>query len=87
MDRPTQLRQWIEDTRRLQRKLAVACTAAFAIALAIRLWNAPIGGVALLLVALVTTCAFWVTASHNAAHRQKLQELAVARVGATPRRG
>jgi hypothetical protein len=75
MDRHAELRRWIDDTRRLQRKLAVACTAAAVIAIGLRLWSSSIGGVALLIVTLVTGCSFWVTAAHNAAHRQKLEEL------------
>jgi hypothetical protein len=78
MDRHAQLQGWIEDTRRLQRKLAFACAGAGAIALALWLWNGHIGGIALMIVALFTACGFWVTAAHNAAHRQKIEELSRA---------
>jgi hypothetical protein len=74
-DRRAELRTWIDETQSLQRKLAVSCTVAVAIAVGLRCWSSSIGDVALLIVALVTACSFWVTAAHNAAHRQKLAEL------------
>ncbi|HEY6173886.1 MAG TPA: hypothetical protein VIX73_05545 [Kofleriaceae bacterium] len=74
-DREAELEGWIENTRRLQRRLAWIYGAAGGAALALTVWNGRIGGFVLFAVALVAICSFWVTAAHNAAHRQKLAEL------------
>jgi cytochrome c-type biogenesis protein CcmE len=66
--RRAELHGWIADTQRLQRQMTVIFGVLAVIALAV-------GKLALVLVALVATISFWVTASHNAAHRQKLEEL------------
>lgn len=76
MDRREQLLGWIAETKRLQRKLAIAFPILGAIALGLLFWRPALGGFSLVMVGLVAICAFWVTASHNAAHRQKLDELA-----------
>jgi hypothetical protein len=75
MDRREELLGWIAQTRRLQRKLGIIYSALAAVALALLAWSRAIGGFALLCVALVAICSFWVTAAHNASHRQKLDEL------------
>jgi len=77
MDRRAELLGWIEATRRLQRKMAVAFVLLGAIAIALLTWSATVGAFALLAVALTAICSFWVTAAHNASHRQKLAELDV----------
>jgi hypothetical protein len=74
-DRQTELEDWIRKTQRLQRRMAWIYGALGAAALALSLWNGTIGGFALLTVVLFAICSFWVTAAHNAAHRQKLAEL------------
>ncbi|HUJ61808.1 MAG TPA: hypothetical protein VLX92_25060 [Kofleriaceae bacterium] len=76
MDRRSELHGWIADTRRLQRRLAAVYAVLAGLALALLAWHARVGGFALLLVGLVAVCSFWVTAAHNASHRQKLDELA-----------
>jgi endonuclease YncB( thermonuclease family) len=75
MDRRAELEGWIAKTRRLQRRLAMVYIALAATAIALFAWSRPVGGFALFGVALVAICSFWVTAAHNAAHRQKLAEL------------
>jgi hypothetical protein len=85
MDRRAQLQGWIEDTRRLQRRLAIACALLGVIAVAVRWYSPRVGGTSLLIVALIMACSSWVTAAHNAAHRQKLDELARARADAITR--
>jgi hypothetical protein len=76
MERREQLLAWIEATKRLQRKLAIVFPILGVVAIGLMFWRAPVGGFALVVVGLVAICAFWVTAAHNAAHRQKLDELA-----------
>jgi hypothetical protein len=75
MERREQLHAWIEETRQLQRKMAIVFPVLGAIAIGLMFWGRTVGAFALILVALVAICAFWVTAAHNAAHRQKLAEL------------
>jgi len=74
-DRRAELEGWIQNTHRLQRRLAAIYGGLGAAALGLTLWNSRVGGFALLTVGLVAICSFWVTAAHNAAHRQKLAEL------------
>ena len=74
-DRRAELEGWIAKTQRLQRRLAVVYAALGAVAIALLAWSRAVGGFALFGVALVAICSFWVTAAHNAAHRQKLAEL------------
>jgi hypothetical protein len=76
MDRRAELLGWIEQTNRLQRKMAIVFPVLGAIAIALMFWRGTVGAFAVVIVALVALCSFWVTASHNAAHRQKLAELA-----------
>jgi hypothetical protein len=55
------------------------------IAVGVVVWSATAGGFALFAVALTAMCSFWVTAAHNAAHRQKLGELdRIAQNGGKP---
>ncbi|HEY0476356.1 MAG TPA: hypothetical protein VGD37_02480 [Kofleriaceae bacterium] len=75
MDRRAELEGWIARTRRLQRRMAVLYGALAAVAIAVLFWSRTAGGFALFGVALLAVCSFWVTAAHNAAHRQKLAEL------------
>jgi hypothetical protein len=75
-DRRAELDGWIAKTRRLQQRMAIAYGALGVIALALVFWNGKVGGFALFGVVLMAICSFWVTAAHNAAHRQKLAELA-----------
>ena len=74
-DRRAELEGWIAKTRRLQRRLAIVYAAIAVVAIAVLAWSRAAGGFALFGVALVAICSFWVTAAHNAAHRQKLAEL------------
>jgi tryptophan-rich sensory protein len=76
MDRRAELEGWIAKTHRLQRRLAFAYAALGIVAIAVFAWSRVVGGFAIFGVALVAVCSFWVTAAHNAAHRQKLAELA-----------
>jgi hypothetical protein len=76
MDRRAELLGWIEQTNRLQRKMAIVFPVLGAIAIGLMFWRGTVGAFAMVLVVLVAICSFWVTASHNAAHRQKLAELA-----------
>ncbi len=76
MERRDQLLGWIDETKRLQRKLAIVFPILGLVALGLMFWRPAVGGFALVMVALVAICSFWVTAAHNSAHRQKLDELA-----------
>jgi hypothetical protein len=75
MDRRAELEGWIARTRRLQRRLVGVFAVLAGIAVAVMFWSGTAGGFALFAVVLVAICSFWVTAAHNAAHRQKLAEL------------
>jgi hypothetical protein len=75
MDREAQLEAWIAQTRRLQRRLVIVFSVLGAIALGLTVWHTNLGALALVLVALVAICSFWITEAHNAAHRAKLAEL------------
>jgi hypothetical protein len=75
IDRRAELEGWIAKTRRLQHRMALAYAVLGAVAIGLLTWSRPAGGFALFGVALVAICSFWVTAAHNAAHRQKLAEL------------
>jgi hypothetical protein len=75
-DRRAELLGWMERTRRLQRKLALIFGALAAVAFALLFVSRVVGSFGLVIVALVAICSFWVTAAHNAAHQQKLDELA-----------
>ena len=75
MDRRAELQGWIADTRRRQQRMAYVFGALVALAFVLWLWQGRIGALALFFVALVGVISYWVTAAHNAAHRQKLTEL------------
>jgi hypothetical protein len=75
MDRRAELEGWIARTRRLQQRMAVLYGVLAVVAIAVLFWSRTAGGFALFGVALLAVCSFWVTAAHNAAHRQKLAEL------------
>jgi hypothetical protein len=84
-DRRAQLIGWIEETHRLQRKLGIAFAVLGVVAVGLLFVSTTIGGFAIFGVAMTALVSFWVTAAHNAAHRQKLVELAqVARNGGKP---
>jgi hypothetical protein len=76
MDRKAELLGWIAETRRLQRKMAYVFASLGAVALVLLIVRPTIGAFALVCVALVAIASFWVTAAHNSAHQQKLNELA-----------
>ncbi len=75
-ERKAQLLGWIDETHRLQRKLAVVYSALAVVAIGLTIWRTTVGVFALVALGLVAIASFWVTAAHNAAHRQKLEELA-----------
>ena len=75
IERRAELEGWIAKTQRLQRRLAIVYATLGAVAFGVLAWSRPVGGFAIFGVALVAICSFWVTAAHNAAHRQKLAEL------------
>lgn len=75
-DRREELLGYIAETNRLQRKLAIVFPVLGVIAIALMFVSGTLGAFALITVVLVAICSFWVTAAHNAAHRQKLDELA-----------
>ncbi|MBX3159018.1 MAG: hypothetical protein KF773_23830 [Deltaproteobacteria bacterium] len=75
MDRRHQLRAWIVETEQLQRRL-IAVFAALALAgFWVMAYSARAGVLALAGTTFAAVTSYWVTAAHNAAHRQKLEEL------------
>jgi hypothetical protein len=85
--RQRQLRAWIEETRRNQRRLAIGLAAAAPATAALLVWREPVGAVALVSAIAVAICGFWILAAHQATHRQKLEELAAAERDPGGRRG
>ena len=85
MQRRDELLSWIEETRRLQRRMGYVFAALGAVAFALMILRPTLGAFALVCVALVAIASFWVTAAHNAAHEQKLSELSrIARNNGKP---
>ncbi len=75
MDRRDELLGYIEETRRLQRKMALVFAGLGLVAFALLFWNTTVGGFGLVIDALVAIASFWITGAHNVAHRFKLEEL------------
>lgn len=76
--RRQELLGWIEQTKRNMRRLAIVLVALTPVSVALLLWSKPVGVVAIIGVVSLAICGFWVMAAHNAAHYQKLEELAAA---------
>ncbi|NVB84428.1 MAG: hypothetical protein HOV81_39000 [Kofleriaceae bacterium] len=76
MDRREVLLDYIEETRRTQKRLAVVFGVLAVVPIGLMFWRVGVGAFVLVVLALVAVCSFWVTEAHNAAHRQKLDELA-----------
>jgi hypothetical protein len=74
-ERRAELLGWMEKTRRLQRKLRLVFAVLGLVAFGLVFVNGTVGAFSMITVGLVAVCSFWVTAAHNAAHRQKLGEL------------
>lgn len=72
MDRRGELESWIAETRRTQRRLGAGVAIGAVLALALMLWRPAVGGVLFAVVAIVGLCGFWVTSSHIADWRGKL---------------
>lgn len=70
------LLDYIEETRRTQKRLAVVFGVLAVVPIGLMFWRVGVGAFVLVVLALVAVCSFWVTEAHNAAHRQKLDELA-----------
>lgn len=76
MNRREELLAWIDETKRLQRRLGRIFAAIGVVTVALMFWRFNIGVFATVCLALVAICSFWVTEAHNAAHRQTLDQLA-----------
>jgi hypothetical protein len=74
MDRRAEL-QWIADTRRIQKHLAIFLVAVTALALITMIWSKSIGVFGLMIVAITATFGFWITASHISGFHAKLDEI------------
>jgi hypothetical protein len=74
-ERAEELNAWIAKTAQLQRKMAYVFGGLALLSFGLIFINGTVGGFSLVIVTLVAISAFWVTAAHNAAHRQKLSEL------------
>ena len=75
MDRRRELEGWIARTRATQRSLAIVLAAGTVISVGLMPWRTQVGLVALAIVAIVALCGFWITASHLADWRDKLDQL------------
>ncbi len=63
------------DTRRTQRRLNVVVGAGALVGVGLLAWRGVVGGFALLCVALVAICGYWITNSHLADWEHQLDEL------------
>lgn len=70
-----ELERWTEQTRRTQRKLAVAVAGGAFVALALSLWRRDVGGFALLAVGLFALSGYWITSSHLADWHRQIEDL------------
>lgn len=75
MDRRAELEGWIARTRDTQRKLAIGVACGIVVAIGLIVWKSQVGMAALGIVVLVAVCGFWVTASHIADWRDKLDQV------------
>jgi len=75
MDRRVELEDWIGRTRQTQRRLALAIAGGAVVAIGLALWWSHLGMVALGIVVVVAVCGFWVTSSHIADWRGKLEQI------------
>jgi len=73
--RREELEQWISQTRKTQRRLAVFLPLAAITSVGLLAWQTAVGGFALLCVSLVAICSYWITSSHLADWERKLDEL------------
>lgn len=67
-----QLRAWIAQTRRNQRRLAIGLGLGAALALGARAADAFIGNTLIFSVIITGICGFWITSSHIADWRAQL---------------
>lgn len=74
MHRREELEEWIARTRRTQRRLHVLVALGAVAGIALFVWRGPVGGFALLCVALVAICGYWITSSHLADWERELEE-------------
>jgi hypothetical protein len=77
-DRRQELLGWIEKTKRNMRTLTIILIPLTAAAIGLLVWKQTVGVFAMIGVGSLAICGFWVMAAHNAAHRQKLEEIAAA---------
>jgi hypothetical protein len=70
-----ELERWTAETRRTQRRMALAVAGGAIVALALALWRRDVGGFALLAVALFAISGYWITSSHLADWQRQLEEL------------
>lgn len=75
-ERRAELRGWIDKTHGLQRKMGIVFASLGIVAIGLLFVSRVVGTFAMICVGLVAIASFWVTAAHNSAHRQKLDELA-----------
>jgi hypothetical protein len=77
------LHGYIANSRRVQRRLAIATVVLAAIGVAVLIADRMAGGLVLLLTAIVGVSGFWVTAAHIADWRLRLRSMDAP---ASPRR-
>jgi hypothetical protein len=74
-ERRAELLGWIDNTKRLQRRMGRVFTALAIASVGLLFVNRTAGTFALIIVGVVAMASFWVTSAHNIAHRHKLAEL------------
>lgn len=75
MDRRAELEAWIARTHHTQRTLGIVLGGAAAVSIALAFWRSQVGMIGLGIVVIVAICGFWITASHVADWRTKLDQL------------
>lgn len=74
-ERRAELLGWIAETRRNQRRLAILLAGFAVIAIGIMLWRTSIGVLALVIAGMIGMIGFWITWSHIADWRARLDQL------------
>lgn len=73
--RRAELLGWIAATHRNQRRLAILLVCCAAAAIGLMLWRKPVGVIALAMTGIIGAIGFWITWSHIADWRGRLEQL------------
>ncbi len=74
-----QLEGWIAATQRTRRRLTIGLVPGLVAAIAVLVWSRPLGGLALVSLAIVALFGLWITSSHISDWEAQLREPAKPR--------